>query len=293
VKHIGLICLAACIVFGAATPARAQSRPLTTEDPETVPAGHVLVEGGLDFAHGAEFPFAGLTGNLWRLAVAGASIGVGPFAEIQMDWGLSQRLKIAEHDPEAPFAALLAIAPSPPPPMPVPLPGLDTWDALDLRVGAKLRFASETDSRPAIAGRFWTRVPFANPESGLGTGTSDVHAGLAIGKTVRSVRTVVNVALGSAGDPLEGHRRHLVVDYGASLARAVRTGMEIVGELAGRTSPDEPGAPPASTMVRVGGRLTHGPARVDAGIALGLNDADPTWSVTAGATWVLRAFDAP
>lgn len=285
-KVAGYVLAALVGVLGAAAPVGAQSRPLVTEDPETVPDGHILIEGGLDFAHGAEFPFAGLTGNLWRLGIAGVSIGVGPFTEIQVDWGLSQRLKIAEHDPEAPFAPLLTIGPS-------PLPGLDTWDTLDLRVGGKLRLVAETLSRPAIAVRFGTRVPLANPESGLGTGTADFHGGVAVGKTVRSVRTVVNFGLGSAGDALEGHRRHLVVDYGGSLARAVRSGVELVGELAGRVAPDEPGAPRESTMVRVGGRITHGPARVDAGVALGLNDADPTWSFTLGATWVLRAFNVP
>jgi hypothetical protein len=33
-------------------PARAQSRPLVTEDPETVPAGFILIEAGLDFFNG-------------------------------------------------------------------------------------------------------------------------------------------------------------------------------------------------------------------------------------------------
>ena len=114
-----------------------------------------------------------------------------------------------------------------------------------------------------------------------------------MGKTVRSVRTVVNLGLGSAGNAVEGHRRHVVIDYGGSLARAVRSGVELVGELAGRTAPDEVGAPPPSTVVRVGGRITQGPVRVDGGLSLGLNDADPVWGFTVGATWVFRAFQAP
>jgi hypothetical protein len=274
--------LAAVIgVLGTVAPVRAQSRPLVTEDPETVPAGHILIEGGLDFAHGLDFPASGLGGNLWRIGVLGASVGVGPFAEIQIDGGLRQRLAIVERDANAPLAPLLTVT------------GDSTSDVLDLRIGAKLRVAPETPARPAVAARFSTRLPVADPENGLGTGTTDFDAGVAVGKTVRSVRTVVNVALGSAGDAIEGHRRHLVVTYGGSLARAVRTGIELVGELSGHATSDDPGAPPGSTMFRVGGRITRGPVRLDSGIALGLNDADPTWSFTVGATWVGRAFTAP
>ena len=280
-KYIGVVLAAALGLAGAAVPAAAQSRPLVTEDPETVPSGFILLEGGLDFADSVEAPFTGLTGNLWRLGVLGASIGVGPVAELQVDWGLRQRMRIETFDLDAPFAPL------------VTTDGDDTSDAMDLRVGTKLRLASETASRPAIAGRFWTNLPVSGVESGLGTGAAEFHAGLAAGKTVQSVRLVVNFGLTSVDDAFETHDRHVVIDYGGSLARAVRTGMEVVGELAGRTGRDEPGAPPASTVFRFGGRMTHGPVRVDAALALGLNEVDPVWGFTVGATWVFRAFDTP
>ena len=51
-----------CLLL-ATSPAFAQSRPLVTEDPETVPAGNILLEAGFDFAHGAVYPASGLTGN--------------------------------------------------------------------------------------------------------------------------------------------------------------------------------------------------------------------------------------
>jgi hypothetical protein len=281
VKVMILVLTAVLGVAGAAVPAAAQSRPLATEDPETVPAGHVLLEGGLDFGHGSGIPFTGVSGNLWRIGVLGASIGVGPVAELQVDWGLRQRMTVDAVDPDAPFAPLVRIS------------GDSTSDAVDLRVGTKLRLASETEGRPAIAGRFWTNLPVADVESGLGMGGAEFHAGVAVGKTVRSVRLVVNFGLASVDDAFEAPERHVIVDYGGSLARAVRTGLEVVGELAGRTSRDAPGAPPASTMFRIGGRATHGPVRVDAGLALGLGEFDPVWGFTVGATWVFRAFDTP
>jgi hypothetical protein len=287
VKIAGLVFATAVGILGAAGAAWGQSRPLVTEDPETVPAGHVLIEGGLDYAHSVDLPASGLSGNLWRIGVLGASVGVGPFAEIQIDGGLRQRLAIKDRDTDAPLAPLLGEG-NPP----SGLAGNSTSDFIDLRVGTKLRLAAETATRPAIAARFATRLPWADPETGLGAGTMDFTAGVAVGKTVRSIRIVVNLGLGSAGDAVEGHRGHTIVDYGGSLARAVRSGIEVVGELAGRAVGDEtPGAPPESTMIRLGGRITQGPVRVDAGVALGLNDDDPTWGFTLGATWVFRAFN--
>jgi hypothetical protein len=281
VKVLVLVFAAALSLGGLVRPAHAQSRPLVTEDPETVPAGHILLEGGLDLADGLEFPFTGLEGTLWRIGVLGASIGVGPVAELQVDWGLRQRLNIEARDSFAPLAPMLEVT------------GDTTSDALDLRVGSKFRLVSETEGRPAIAARFWTDLPVSDVESGLGSGVSAFHAAAAVGKTIRSVRLVVNLGLGSIGNAVEGHRRHTVVDYGGSLARALRTGLEAVGELAGQTGDEALGGPPASTMLRLGGRITRGPVRVDAGLGVGLNDADPAWGFTVGATLVFRAFETP
>ncbi len=36
------------LVLGLAAPAMAQQRPLVTEDPETVGAGNILIEGGFE-----------------------------------------------------------------------------------------------------------------------------------------------------------------------------------------------------------------------------------------------------
>jgi hypothetical protein len=60
-----------------ASPGLAQQRPLTTEDPETVGAGRLLVEGGLDFLNDQFYPVSGLKGNLLRLPTFGVSVGLG------------------------------------------------------------------------------------------------------------------------------------------------------------------------------------------------------------------------
>lgn len=265
-----------------ATPALAQSRPLVTEDPETVPVGFVLIEAGLDFLNGAVYPVSGLTGNLTRIGAFGVSFGVSSIAEIQIDGGLANRLAITRIDPTAPLAAKYTGNAS------------ATSSFEDLTIGAKIRLVSETETRPALAVRFATRLPVIGTANGLGTGTSDFTVGLAAAKTVQSIRVAANLGIAIMGDPVRGDRQNHLLTYGMSVARAVRTGTELVAEFNGRldTGTDTPPAGTDSRLgVKVGGRFTHGPVRFDAGLLLGVTNRDPSWGLTVGATWVFKAFD--
>ena len=280
-----LKCAAILLACSAlARPALAQSRPLVTEDPETVPAGNLLVEAGVDHARDAFYPASGLRGNLTRLGTFGLSIGVSSIAEVQIDGGLMNRLTIVEDDPLAPLAGMLDIT------------GETTRDIEDISIGAKVRFVSETANRPAVAIRFWTRLPNAGNESGLGLDTTDFHFGLAVGKTVQSIRVVGNLGFGILGDPVRGDRQNDVLDYGISVARAVRQGVELVGELNGRQN-TRSGEPPIGTdsrsTMRVGARFTQGPVRIDGALAIGVTERDPSWGFTTGMTWVFRGFTVP
>ena len=61
------IFLAVLVLLLAAGTAHAQQRPLLTEDPETIGAGRVLVEGGIEYDNDAVYPVSGLRGDLLRL----------------------------------------------------------------------------------------------------------------------------------------------------------------------------------------------------------------------------------
>ena len=65
--------LIAVFVLCAASGVAAQQRPLTTEDPETIGTGRVLLEAGLDYAREAEYPVSGLEGQLFRFPLLGGS----------------------------------------------------------------------------------------------------------------------------------------------------------------------------------------------------------------------------
>ena len=163
-------------------------------------------------------------------------------------------------------------------------------------VATKVRILGETPGRTAVGLRLATKLPNASNESGIGLDTTDFTAALLVGKTVRSVRTVVNGGFGILGDPVVGSRQSDVVTYGVSLARALTTAAEVVGEVNGRfdTRGDEPDRPSTTRgAVRLGARYTIGGWRGDAALIVGLTGRDPGIGVAAGFTYVFSAFQIP
>ncbi|HEX7139827.1 MAG TPA: transporter [Vicinamibacterales bacterium] len=261
----------------------AQQRPLLTEDPEPIGAGRILFEGGLDLAHGQPYPVSGLEGNLIRLPTIGLSFGLSSIAELQIDGGLYDHLKItARH--EAPLSSLVTAK------------GDSTSDVEDIVVATKIRVLSETANRPAFGVRFATKLPNASNESGLGLDTTDFYMSVLSAKTVQSIRVVGNIGFGILADPTSGNRQNDVLTYGLSFARAITQSAELVGELYGRANTRSGDPIPGTetrSLLRLGGRYTHGMLRLDSGIYVGLTTADPDIGVTVGFTYVINAFTVP
>ena len=271
------------VVTLPSAPARAQQRPLVTEDPESIGSGLVLVEGGFDYIRDQPYPVSGLEGHRVRVPTLGLSIGVSSIAEIQIDGISYQRLRVTGRA-EAPLSSLLSVQ------------GDTTGDMDDIVIGAKARVLSETSRRPAIALRFATRLPNAGNESGLGLDTFNFINTLLVGKTIGSVRVVGNVGLGILSDPTQGDRQNDVIVYGLSWARAMTQATEIVLEVNGHAN-TRSGEPPPGTdsrsLFRAGARYTRGSVRLDAALIAGLTSRDGTAGVTAGVTWVFRGLEVP
>lgn len=87
-----------------------------------------------------------------------------------------------------------------------------------------------------------------------------------------------------------------MLTYGLSVARAVRQGFEVVGEVNGRLDTRD-GEPPVGTesrgAMRIGGRFTRATVRIDAGAIIGITSRDPSIGFTAGLTWVFKGFTVP
>ena len=276
-----LLCVAALVL--QPVMASAQQRPLVTEDPETIGAGRLLVEAGLDYGHSVEYPASGLEGDLLRFPLIGVSVGLSSIAEIQIDGGLYNHLSITSRE-LAPLSDMVTAT------------GDSTSSVEDMVIGTKIRIAAETASRPSFGLRFATKLPNASNESGLGLDTTDFFASVLGAKTVQSVRIVGNIGLGILGDPTRGDQQNDVLTYGVSFARALTQQAEVVGEVNGRIS-TRSGEPPPGTesrgIARIGTRYTIGTWRADAAVLFGVTSRDPSFGFAAGFTYVFNAFQVP
>ena len=276
-KSIILAC-----VFGASVSSTvyAQQRPLVTEDPETIGLDRILFEGGFSLDKDQEFPVHGVAGDITRIGTFGVSVGISPSAEIQVDGGLIQRIDVTER--------LTTTAPSP---VANPLVAGDRASSFDdLVVATKIRLGSESTSRPAIGLRFGTKLPTASPDNGIGLGTTDFFATFLVAKTVQSVRTVGNVGMVVLGNPVTGGDQATALGFGISIARALTDEFEVVGELNGRLTPFEKIVPvglESRGVFRLAGRYTYQMLRLDFGLLAGMTKRDPSFGISAGATYVI------
>jgi hypothetical protein len=83
--------------------------------------------------------------------------------------------------------------------------------------------------------------------------------------------------------------------YSLSVARAISSATEVVGEFVGRANFANIVTPGAEDrgLLRFGTRYTASSVRFDAGILIGLTSRDPEIGVTGGFTWVFDAFKVP
>jgi hypothetical protein len=138
--------------------------------------------------------------------------------------------------------------------------------------------------------RLGAKLPASEPEKGVGLGTTDVFASFLIAKTVRSVRTVGNVGMVVLGDPQDAQDAVTAMSFGASIARALTNEFEMVGEFNGRLAPFAeftPAGLESRGVFRLAGRYTYRMLRLDIGILAGFTERDPSFGISAGATYVI------
>lgn len=272
------VIFALCVALGST--AHAQQRPLVTEDPETIDSGRTLVEGGFSLDWDQTNPVHGIEGDIARLAIFGVSAGISPIAEVQIDGGLIQRIDVTGR-----------ITPHPPIPGGASFEVGDRASSMDdLIIATKIRLVPEGASRPALGVRFGTKLPTASVDKGVGLGTTDFFATFLLAKTVQSVRTVGNVGMILLGNPVTGQDPATTLGFGLSVARALTNEFEVVGELNGRLTPFEKIVPlglESRGVLRFAGRYTYAMLRLDFGVLAGITDRDPSFGISAGATYVI------
>ncbi|HUP00854.1 MAG TPA: hypothetical protein VM737_04955 [Gemmatimonadota bacterium] len=272
------------LLFLAST-ALAQQRPLRTEDPEPVPAGHVRAQAGVDGLRDMSFPVSGLRGDLVRLPYLELGFGLGEIAEFQLASGFNL-FRVDEVRP-APLSDDLDFT------------GDTTTDIEDPVIGTKIRMVRETPRGPSLGFRVATRLPSASNESGLGKDAFDWYLTLLAGKSFGATRLVGNFGMGVLSIPTDGDRQNDVLTYGVSVVHSATPSLALVGELNGRA--DVKGETPPGTedqgRALVGfrwalGNAPQGALRLDGGILTGLHTDDPDLGGTIGMTWEFEGFSA-
>jgi hypothetical protein len=270
-----------CALVLAATPARAQVRPLVTEDARPLGAGEMRLALGGTYQPGHEEPVYGLHGDLLHLPAAEFGYGLGGVAELQVSAGLRTIWISERHD--APLASILDI------------PGDRSSAPQDIVVATKIRLLEGRGRRPALGLRLATKLPNAGNESGLGSDTTDFS--LAVLATWRGPRWTLSGNLGTAivGDPSQIGVQHDPTLYGLSLARRLSSVTEVVGEVAGHWLPSHPHRPGSEdrSEARAGLRRRMGRMRIDAALVAGLTSIDAPLGVTGGVTWTLGSTTTP
>ena len=248
-------------IMGAAGPAAAQTRPLTTEEAATAAAGTVVFEaGGQVMREEPNFltgePRDRYDGPLLRLVFSPADT-----VEIDVEW--TARVGVRD-DPH--FGSVS--------------------DFGDVALRSKVRLVEEAGGRPGLAARFGITLPETSFGNGLGPNTLRMTADLLLSKRVGALALHGNAGLALLDEALRPHEQRDLLAYG--LAAVVGAGrLDLVAEMAGLAGKGAPGAD-ARHEARAGLRVGRGRLRGDAAVRRGLGDADGTWGVTAGLAVRLR-----
>lgn len=277
-SRLAVALVAVATLLGVPTEVDAQgAQSLLSDDPSPVGAGRIVLELGSSWLSDTRFEASGLEGNLLQTPDVGLRVGLGDIAEFHVETGVNV-LSIERRFP-APLAGDVDASKE------------TTADILDPIVATKVRLWEQAGFRPAVAFRAATRLPVASNESGLGLDTSDFFVSLLAGAEVARTRVVGNLGLGVLGVPTHPNRQNDVVTYALSVARPIRPGVTLVGEVGGRFDPsgvEWPGLDDSGRLL-LGGQIGSGATRFDAGVIVGFEEADPDLGLVVGLTRTLRA----
>jgi hypothetical protein len=256
--------LAIVVVAGlCAGRARAETRPLLTEEATTAPAGTLVLETGGDFISQEPNYLTGskrdrYDGPLLRLVYS-------PAANVEMDLEWVMWVGVID-DPT--FGSVS--------------------DQGDVSLRAKVRFVDGGTKGTTLGARFRVTLPETSFGNGLGPNVLRMGADMLLSQPVGSATLHLNAGLFLHDEVLRPHEQRDFLAYGVAVTCPVGAHLELAGEVAGRAGDGMPGADQRSEA-RAGIRWRAGRIRWDAAVRRGLTDADGTWGVTAGLAWTLRA----
>jgi hypothetical protein len=274
------------LVFACALLARAQQRPLITEDVDIISPGSMRVQAGVDFMQRARYPVSGLEGDLTRAGVLGVTIGLAPNVEVQIQGVAQNFLSINSRTRSSIPLDITATANS-------------THDTGDFTLWTKIKLRNESAHWPSVGFRFGVQLPNSNQATGIGLNQTNAYGQILLGKKFGQnarVNTFANLGIGILTAPTQGFTQNDVFTYGlASIVRLDKM-FSLVGEVNGRQN-TRPGTGPLGTEsqgeARLGMQVRASGLRFDfAGIA-GLTKLSPRSGLTVGVTYDTPSIFTP
>jgi len=283
ISHLAALVL---VLLICATFARAQQRPLITEDVDIIPPGSMRIEAGIDFLQGARYPASGLNGDLTRVGVIGISIGFAPNIEFQIEGVAQNFLSI---NSSGPSAINLSLAPG----------ATSTNDTGDFTLATKIKLRSETRRGPSLGFRFGVQLPNSNQSRGIGLNQTNAFGSVLIGKKFGRegrLNTFGNLGMAILTAPTQLFSQNDVITYGAAGIFRVNKQFSIAGEVNGRTN-TRPGDGPLGTEsqaeARLGMQVRASGLRFDFAGIKGLTRFTHDSGVTVGVTYDTPSIFAP
>lgn len=284
--HVSRAAFAFIFVLSASFFARAQQRPLLTEDVDIIPPGTIRIETGVDFLQGAKFPASGLTGDLTRVGVIGVNIGFAPNVEFQIE-GVAQNFLSINSRTAGPIPLSLA-------------PGANsTNDSGDYIFWTKLKLRTETRRGPALGFRFGVQLPNSNQGRGIGLNQTNAYGSILVGKKFGSggrFNTFGNLGIAILSAPTQLFTQNDVITYGAAGIFRLNKQFSIAGEINGRAN-TRPGDGPIGTEsqseARLGMQIRASGLRFDFAGIKGLTHFTHNSGVTVGVTYDTPSIFVP
>jgi hypothetical protein len=258
-----LLVIAMLVTPCAAAPAKAQTRPLQTEEAATGAAGRLVLEAGAAFMSDEPNFLTGAARKRWDAPVL--NLVYSPAANVELDVEWVGRV-VAVDDPRFGTAS----------------------DFGDVTLRAKLLLLDEYQGRPALSVRFGVTLPETNEAKGLGPNTLRMSAQALVSKSFGRFQAHANAGLAIQDTPLSPHLQSDFLAYGVAVVYTLGEKLDLVAEGAGLVGHGHPGAAERNEL-RAGIRYGTGSLRWDAAVRRGLSEADGTWGFTAGVTWTLKA----
>jgi hypothetical protein len=276
--------LALTLCFGLV--ARAQQRPLITEDVDVLQPGSLRIQAGIDFMQKAQFPASGLTGDLTRIGVIGVHVGLSPNVEFSIEGVAQNFLSI---NTRRTGAIALGIAPG----------ANSTNDTGDFRLSTKIKLRNETRNGPSLGFKFGVELPNSNETRGIGVNQTNAFGIILVGKKFGRdgrINTFGNLGLGIYTAPTQAFTQNDMLLYGLAGIFRVNKSVNLATEVSGRANTRGGNAPLGTESLsefRMGVQVKAAGLRFDAAGIKGLTDFSPRTGITFGITYDTPSVFAP